>query len=334
METVVYKFPSIKKQLAEKSIDVVYDYEKPAKLIKYGFNHAADELNIVELTSDSHYRAGLNYDFETINNKDFFPTLTHAEFWEILLSFELLSSDQTIKTSHPEILEDIIERYGKLVKKLTKVTINKSKKNNNLVIYKYSDVEIDESVSAQLILKDLSDIVLAQSTGSNMAIQLASLHTEVMIDLVYYLSTQYEMLYLFRPNITSNLSCSSYLICTNLLKVINLPEIEQSSDKFVIKLLDRSVKIPPEFTTCIQCFNSEIIPQKIVTFNKIKTYLDSKVYEGATYQEMIVRQNENIKEWIDKYINNIKDIPKSLSKGLDRTSQKCDYIGKLNSLFN
>lgn len=332
METIVYKLPQIKDKIKDTSINIIYDDVKPSKLIKYGFNQTADDLNVIELMSDSHYRAGLNFDLERNDSKNVPSTLTHAEFWEILVSFELLSSNQSILSSHPEIIDDVIKLYGDTIKSLTKVTVNKSKKNINLVIYKYSDVELDESISTQLILKDLPELFASQTTGSNMVLQLFSLQTKPTIDLVYYIASNYEFVYLFRPNITSNLSNGCYLVCTNLLKTVKFPDINDKG--YVTNLLDNSIKILPSFTTCIQCINSELIPEKIITYNKIKSYLDSKVYEGLTYQEMISSQDENLAKWTEKYIKHYKDVPKYLSEGLDKTSKKCDYAEKLNNFFN
>ena len=329
MKTIVYKLPQIKTK--DTAIDVVYDEVKPSKLIKYGFNQTADDLNIIELTSDPHYRAGLNFDLDRSASRKFTMAQTHAEFWEVFLSFDLLSSNQSIQTSHPDIVEDVIKIYGDKIKSLTKITVNKSKKNNNLVIYKYSDIELDESISVQLILKDLPELLGSQTTGSNMVIQLFSLQTKPTIDLIYYITSNYQSVYLFKPNITSNLSSSCYLVCTNLLKNVNFPKVNDKG--YVTNILDKSVKIPVSFTTCIQCYNSEIIPQKIITYNKIKSYLDSKVYEGLTYQEMISSQDENFSIWTEKYIEHYKDVPKYLSEGLDRTNKKCDYLEKLNNLF-
>lgn len=326
METIIFQIPQSKHKLKE--ITITYDSIKPSKLIKYGFNHEVDNLNLVELTLDSHYTAGLNFNFE---RKPVYPdfSLTHAEFWEILVTFDLMAPNQSIRTSHPDVIEDLIKTYGELVTKLTKVTVNKSKKSN-LVLHKYSDVELEEVTALQLILSDLPDILSSQSKGSTMVMQLFSLQTNPMVEFVYYLSTHYETVYLFRPNVTSNLSCGSYLICTNLLDTISLPKVEIPQDMYVSSL---SLQISPEFTTCIQCFNSEIIPQKIVTYNKIKAYLDSKVYEGATYQEMVMAQDENVSKWNVKYVDKLKDLPKTLTSGLERTQKKCDFTSKLESLF-
>jgi hypothetical protein len=164
-----------------------------------------------------------------------------------------------------------------------------------------------------------------------MVLQLFSLQTKPTIDMIYNITSHYESVYLFRPNITPNLSNSCYLICTNLLKTVIFPKISEKG--YVISLFDSSIKILPGFTTCIQCYNSEIIPQKIITYNKIKAYLDTKVYEGVTYQEMIAAQDENLAKWTDKYVKHCKDAPKYLSEGLNLTDNKCNYLEKLNSLF-
>src|SRR5579872_1438748 len=202
METIIFQIPQSKHKL--KSVNITYDSIKPSKLIKYGFNHEVNNLNLVELTSDPHYTAGLNFDLEKKPVYSNF-SLTHAEFWEIFVTFDLMTNDQSIKTSHPDIVEDLIKTYGELVKKVTKVTVNKGKKSN-LIIHKYSDVELEEVAALQLILSDIPDMLASQSKGSTMVMQLFSLQTNPMIELIYYLFTHYETVYIFRPNVTSNLN--------------------------------------------------------------------------------------------------------------------------------
>lgn len=343
MEYIVYKFPPIKGYSKEKLFEIAYDTTKAPKLIKYGFNQIADSLDLLSLTTDDHYRAGLNFDFErsdakgvkNIGSKSFDKTfdMTFAEFWEIFITFDLLSTEQSIQTSHPDIITNLINAYNKLVKK-TKSSVSNSKKNNTLVIYKFSDVELDENVLVQLLLSKLSELMQYQIKGSSMILQLYSLQTEIMIEIIHFLVLSYTDVYLYRPNITSNLSNNCYIICTNLNQIIDLPKMKFTDDTNIVKLFSNSIKTDQQITTIIQCYNSETVPENIIIYNKIKKYLDSKVYEGLTYQEMIDKQNENTDKWISKYVTNIDKLSKLLTEALNKTSDKCNYVDKLNNLFN
>jgi len=96
-------------------------------------------------------------------------------------------------------------------------------------------------------------------------------------------------------------------------------------DSFVHHIIKEEV--PSGLTTIIQCFNSEIIPLRIETYFKIKTYLDGKVYEGATYQEMKESQDKNSNEWCDKFSKiNQDQMEKILESSIKKTDSNCNHF--------
>lgn len=339
---IIYKFPAIKESIKTDLLNIEYYKNKPSKLIKYGFNHIEDDLDLISLTTNDHYKSGLNFDFTRNDKKsiknvgiDTFGKLfntTYAEFWEIITVFNILKTNNNVYTSHADILNDILDNYGKMANKLNKITINNSK-TYDVILYKFSEPDVHENVSVHLLLTELSNFMNTQNKGGSMILQLFSLQTDIIVNIMYFIASYYENVYLFRPDIVSNLSTSCYLVCSSLKQTVKLNNVKIPSDMFVHKLFKRPINIQSDFTTIIQCFNSEIVPQKINTFYEIKKYLDSKVYEGVTYTEMLQHQDKNTDIWIKKYVTDITKLSELLSKNLEQTSKKCDYVTKLNDLF-
>ena len=74
------------------------------------------------------------------------------------------------------------------------------------------------------------------------------------------------------------------------------------------------------------------MPQKYEIYYRIKQYLETKVYEGATYQEMISHQNDNTTKWLETFTN-LPDLKLILTKILETTTNKCNYQAKLNKIL-
>src|SRR2546430_428677 len=62
---IIYKFPKrTNKPIKLGETDFIMDTQPSPKLLKYGFNQTMENLDIVDLTSNPYYRAGLNFDFD------------------------------------------------------------------------------------------------------------------------------------------------------------------------------------------------------------------------------------------------------------------------------
>ena len=334
MKTIVYKLPPVEKPIPDNKIVPLYDTSRPTKLIKLGFNQPDYELNVIEITSDPHYTAGLNYDFTRMKDKDiskdFFPTTAHAEFWEIISSFDLLKENSVVSTTHSEVLLNIVNRYEKITQKTYNIKINVSGPVD-LTIYRYIDIDspVDETISVPLIIKGLS----GQKPGSHTAIQLCGIQTTVILEIIFYLASKYESSFLFRPDATSNISGSSYIVCTGLRETYAFPDVF-TEKSYLIKVLSNTINIPDMFVSYVQCFNSELIPRKLLSYNRIKKYLNGKVYEGITYQEMIKEQDENIEKWVSMYIKDFKNIQSRTAEKMEKSVQQCSRASKLDSLLD
>jgi len=97
-------------------------------------------------------------------------------------------------------------------------------------------------------------------------------------------------------------------------------------------LSDISVVIPEIFTYAIQCINADLIPRKLNLYQSIKKYVDSRVYEGVTHDDMIAQQDSNASEWIESF-GSSKKAAKLIETELTRTSQICDRAAEYNNAF-
>ncbi|AYV85068.1 MAG: methyltransferase [Satyrvirus sp.] len=345
MEPIIYNLPKVEKYIEIADENIYFDEYPSPKLIKYGFNTINEQLDMVALTSNPYYKSGLNFDFERndkqsmktkanelLKTKDF--NIDFAEFWEILNLFSILSTTQNIHTTKKNIVEDVVNTYQKLTGSKKSYIVGgpkmKPKEKVTLVIHKYSDIDIDENAAIHLIINDLKDLVSIQEKGANMVLQLFSLQTQTSSELLYYLGSLYNEAYLVKPIVTSNLSDSKYIVLLNLKeKNIKLPKLPKiPTDAYLISLGIKS--IPNDFLTVIQCMNSQIIPKKYETYNSIKSYLDSKVYEGSTYQDMVKNQNSNTTKWFETFSDvGAENMKKILDQSIQRSNTVCVSYSKI-----
>jgi hypothetical protein len=346
METIIYTLPKTEKIIESTEINIFFDNQPSPKLMKYGFNNINEQLDMVALTAVTYYRVGLSFDFgskdensivakasTTLGTKNFDQHF--AEFWEILNIFGLLNENQNIYTTHIDTIKNITDTYDKLTNTKHKFLISGGKIGKStqasLVINKYSDIDIDENAAIQLIINQLTDLLNIQEKGANMIIQLFSLQTQTSAEIIYYLTTLYREAYLMKPSATSDLSDSKYLILLGLKTIPVLLIPEHPDNVYLISLGLGS--LPDNFVSVIQCMNADIIPKKYKAYGQIKSFLDTKVYEGATYQEMLKVQHENAVNWLEKftYPSKMKTI---LDEAVKKSTTKCDIHTQLIKLLN
>ena len=349
MEPINYVLPLTDKILEINPSEFKYDSNPSPKLIKYGFNNITEKLDLETITSIPQYRAGLNFDFESTDKnsiaiklatlfkiKNIDPTL--AEFWEILTIFGLLKTNQNIYTSNPKTVNDIINVYQSLTKtKNTYDVTDKAIKKASLIIFKYgdSDVDIDESVGIQLLTNNLGELLAMQAKGASMILQLFGLQTQISAEFIYYLSTLYNEAYLTKPIIASDLSNSRYIVLKGLKDVPpkNISFTMSSKKKNTMYLTSIGLNhIPIDVDTVIQCMNATIIPLRYKKYNQIKDFLNTKVYEGITYQTMIQQQYQNAQKWVDLF-GNLSEIEKIFDQSLKKTMGTCGNYAQLYELL-
>lgn len=341
MDPIIYILPKID---TLPPLNITHSDQPNPKLLKYGFNSITENLDIETITTVPQYKSGLGFDFESedipgakVKLSKLFNVnvdLNFAEFWEIIYLFKLLDTNQTIYTNYPKVVKDNIKAYKHLSDKSHKYDVEDKigKSKYSLIMYKYSDsnVDIDENVGIQLLADNLADLLNAQAKDGTMVLQLHGLQTQVNAELIYYLSSLYVDAYLMKPNVTSDLSNSVYIILVGLKQPVKSPPFNKSKKPYLSSI--GLGHVPVETDNVIQCINSTVIPLRYNTYNKIKSYLRTKVYEGSTYQNMISTQYTNVDKWINMY----GDIGKAdgvLDAALKKSGNKCVAYDKLSSLL-
>ena len=341
MEPIIYKFPKhVNKPLAISESDFIFDTEPSPKLIKYGFNQTVEKLDIAMITSNKYYPTGLNFDFDrtdplsisfkckkifglgkNINPKSF------CICWEILRLFGILGTTKLSVLTNDPSLSEIEDAYQKLFKSKPKIAPVKT--NANLVFQTYSQIDLDENAWVHLLLADLPNLLSGQSKSSTMIIQMFGTYTQITVELIYYLSTFYQEAYLMKPQVVSNLSDEKYLILQEFIFEPKLKFPKQNPHTYLSHL--NIGPIPDPFINVIQCMNSNLIPSKFTTYHQIKTYLDSNVFEGIVYDEMIHKQNLHTDTWIDLFKQ--KKLEDILESSIKKTDGDCDHVAEWNNLF-
>lgn len=331
MEPIIYMLPFVNKPLEISKDKIHFDIYPSPKLIKYGLNNLIERLDLVSLTSVSYYKAGLHVDFSRTDAESFTTLVgkklgtkkidqTFAEFWEIITLFNLLEKDKDILTNSSEIVSNLLKTYTVISKtKKSFSMVHKTKKKASLVLHKFSEVDLEENASIQLIINDLDALFSSQKEGATLVLQIFGVQTQTMVELIYYLLSNYEEAYIFKPTVISEIFDQKYLI---LKKLRNKPRFSLPKHSKNTYLVSLGLSPPQELVTKIQCLNAETIPARYNKYHEIKTYLDSKVYEGATYQEMLQSQNDFTKSWtqIFTHLTNLQQV---LDKALEVSNQKC-----------
>ena len=353
MEPIIYKLlpcittdmqacevPTSDNPISLNDSDIYFDTNPSPKLIKYGFNNMVDQLDLMAITSISYYRAGLNFDFTRTGKNSIaakfskiFGTKnvdeTFAEFWEIITLFNLFNTNTDVLTSHPDTMADIIKAYTSFSKTKNKFGFVSKKGKANLVIHKYSDIDIDENAAIQFIITDLPNLLSDQTKTASMILQIFGTLTQTMAELIYYLATLYEESYLVKPSVISEIFDAKYLV---LLRLKDKTEFQLPKHSKDVYLASIGVNIPDDVVTSIQCMNAETMPAKYRKYYEIKSYLDTRVYEGATYQEMLQQQDDYGEEWIETYTDLSKP-PAILANVLKKSDAKCMRRSQLINLL-
>jgi hypothetical protein len=341
---LIYKFPVIDKLSSLSESDFIFDVNPSPKLIKYGFNRIIETLDMTALTSNPYYKSGLNFDFDRTDKdsisskckKTFQIKITNVRLfcicWEIFSLFGFLNQKKVILTTDKNVIEEVEAAAKKIFKLTSKFEYIKEKDKTltDLVFQTYAQMDLDENTNIHLLMNDLPMLLSKQKVGSAMIVQLFGIHTQIIVEIIYYLSSIYQESYIFKPSVISDLSNEKYLVLIGLKSVIKLvyPPLKQNT--YLNKII---VDMPPDiFVNTIQCINSELIPNKIITFNLIKKYLNSNVFEGLTHDELIDKQNVLSDQWISIFTDKGK-LELVLDKKLSESSVECDHSAELMNLY-
>lgn len=368
MEPIIYSLPKIDNSPngpnGPNNFDLKYSFgpNPSPKLMKYGFNNLNLKFDLVELTANAHYKNGLNFNFDRTDSSSFVKQAneifqaknfdeifdeTFAELWEILNIFGFIKSSQSILTSKSDTVENIVQIYSKITNTKNNHKINSinsdnqskpnksaktSTSNATLIIDKYSDTDVDENAYVSYLAKNISMLIDSQTSGSNMILQIFNIQTQIMVEMIYFISTFYAQSYLIKPQVSSDLSDSKYLVLVDFLPGTQ-PKLDFKHVPENLYLGSIGIQVPESLVNVIQCLNSHIIPTKYAKYQTIKTYLDSKIFEGATYQDLIQQQDKNISSWITNYTN-LGNLPDFMTEILKKYSDKCVKYDQLIKILD
>ena len=337
----IYELPIFNDILEIAQSDIKFSKSPNPKLLKYGFSDLGDTLDFMELTSNIYYKTGLNFDFDRSDSKsiktkgiEIFGNSfdqTFAEFWEIINLFDLFNTDQHIYCDRIDILNNIVKFYNKKFKTTNKLSTTNKLTNVSLILKKFSDVDLEENLLIHLLVNNLFDLLHNQIDKGNMVIQLFDIQTKILVQIIYYLSTLYESSYLINPMINSGISNSKYLVLIKYRGKNNFFLKKIPNNLYLSSIINTPV--PETIISVIQCVNSYLLPLKYCIYSKIKNYLDTKVYEGITYVEMIEKQNNNTNKWIDMFLDPDR-FKKILDSSIQITSKNCNHQDQWKNLFN
>ena len=326
MNPIIFKIPSVDSITLDKNS--IYYTDRPSpKLLKYGFNDIDNSLNIVELTKNSLYKKCLNFSkMDELEKrwkiKD--AILESLSLWEIFKIFDLFGNE-SISVDNVDAINDIITGYNTVSKKKIKPKIvvrdskKKSKETYDIVIGKYAEIDLDENGLVHNLLEELPNLFSLQGKKSTMILQLFSIQTKIMVQLITFLSTLYDTSYLIRPASSSDLSAEKFLVLKNLKKPFVFPVID-SGEMYVANLTN--VDIPDNLNVMIQCINANLIPIHIESYNRIKNLLKDGNIEGDT--DLKKEQEHNITYWISNFVDSNKTESKEyLNDMIQDTSVKC-----------
>jgi len=351
MHPVIYKLPDVSDSpVVLATTGLSYDVYPSPKLIRLGYNTILEKLNIPYVLSNPYHKTGLAFDFDRTDKNSMEAIVKKAfglkkadlkpfcPLWEIITFMEayvgLNKKAVTVSTNMSELMEEVTAVHKKIHKGSTYAVTDASSKGKkgaaaDLVYHYFSSVDLDENAYVHLLCQELSLLLGKQAVGSSMILQVFDVNTDILSGLVYLMSSYYKESYVFKPSVVSDLSNEKYLI---FLQLKSKPELPSLAMKDSMYLSDISVVIPEIFTYAIQCINADLIPRKLNLYQSIKKYVDSRVYEGVTHDDMIAQQDSNASEWIESF-GSSKKAAKLIETELTRTSQICDRAAEYNNAF-
>ena len=146
------------------------------------------------LTSDITYDKNI----DTISAKYFGETVDNnfLQLWEILINFGIIPSK--VSTN-----DDTLKSVFSKMKKYSKLDITNSKKYTHLCLLNEITFEITELEISKKITKFISNLDSLEKNGS-LIIKVKELIHAPSIHLLYFLSTMFEEVYIYRPKLFNN----------------------------------------------------------------------------------------------------------------------------------
>ena len=296
-------FPISFDSLHSINIQPVYENNPATPLIKYGFNNISTNLIMSEITSNPYYKYGLEFDVwnetsSAITKKfdtKFKITQTFLELIELVTIFDLLQSNSNVYSNKIQEFTQLVDY--KSVKKIN-VSDKVEKNKFDLHFHKFSDIDIDENAAIDFIIKVIPTLSTLK-TGSNIVIQIFSVQTQPMVELIMYMTSMFHDGYIVKPACISDLYSMKYLVLRGMRTAVE-PQAISISNSFLTSI---GLEIVPEIDVSIKCMNSVLLPRKYKIYNKILAYIESGVFEGSVYQNFLDFHISNANIWYKTFVD-------------------------------
>lgn len=267
------------------------------KLFKYGHSTLEPDAEYLAITSKPEYVDKLPFHppsfIQQVESKLSVKGVNKAflELYEIGSIFKLGSMTSNIKLNAD----------------LNKV-LPKSKET---YVHYIGNVAIDESIIVTEILNNLNK-------APNAIFQVSTTMTEPSAQLIYYLASLCDNLYIYKPSIIGDLHDTKYLI------MVGVHDSPKLSIKGSVSTL--GLDIPNDVETIIQCMNLKLLSRKIQAYDDIKEYLKTGVSEGALKQSLDDLQDKAAIKWLDTFVKPKADLLDSLIESCSfKSAYDLDY---------
>lgn len=243
------------------------------KLFKYGNSSLEPDAEYLSITSKPEYADKLPFHPPTfvqqVESKLKVQGINKAfiELYEIGTIFKLGSMVSNIKLN---------PNLNKLLPK-----------SKDTYVHYLGNVATDESFVVSEVLNNLKHVL------SNAVFQVSTTMTEPSAQLIYYLASLCENLYIYKPTIIADLHDTKYLIMVNIHTV---PKIDIKGS-----VLSLGIDIPENVESMIQCMNLRLLSRKVQAYDDIKEYLTYGIPDGAMKRSLETIQDKNANNWLNTF---------------------------------
>jgi hypothetical protein len=228
-----------------------------------------------------------NYEnnIDTITKKYFGESVDKVflQLWEIILTFNLVSKNISIKGN---IEENVFQK----LKKYVPITISKNKKVSHLFLLYDIELQTSELELSKKITKDINQLELLEKNGS-LIIKIKDLLHAPTIHLLYLLSYLFEDVYIYRPDVALVSLGEKYIVCVNY----SGKQVKQNTKEDYLTL---NMNLPSEYIFTVNVINRVCIQDEYIMKNKMRQFIESQNYYGDEYHSHYALQQINTDAWI------------------------------------
>ena len=234
-----------------------------------------------DLTPDIDYDKNIN----DISKKYFSESvdINFLQLWEILLTFDILPSKVSTQDA---TLKSVFDK----VKKYAKIDIGTSKKQTHLCMLNEITFETTELELSKKITKFLDELNSLEEKGC-LIIKIKEMIHAPSAHLLYLLSSIFEEVYIYRPELSYTSRGEKYIICKNYSKS-NL-KFDTSKDYLTLDM-----NLPAEFIFTVNVINRALMQEEYIVRNKMRNFINSQNYFGDEYHSQLALQQINTDKWI------------------------------------